>query len=129
MYDIGLVDSTGIFLSTVDESTIARYCGEEESLAHYLNTAYSIQKYIHDLSDKEMGFWCHKLSELCLRLSIQNLTHCNSYTYNQIFMNIHQLVRYYGEHEVNSVVRLLTDKNKKVSGSLLLQSVEKCASK
>ena len=79
MYDIGLVDSTGIFLSTVDESTIARYCGEEESLAHYLNTAYSI----HDLSDKEMGFWCHKLSELCLRLSIQNLTHCNSYTYNQ----------------------------------------------
>lgn len=42
MYDIGLVDSTGIFLSTVDESTIARYCGEEESLAHYLNTAYSI---------------------------------------------------------------------------------------
>lgn len=76
-----------------------------------------------------MGFWCYKLSELRLRLSIQNLTHCNSYTCNQILMNIHQLVRHYGEHEVNSFVRLLTDKNKKVSGSLLLQSVEKCANK
>ena len=129
MYEIGLIDCTGVFSPTIDENTIQLYCNGRGLHAHYLNTIYIMQIYVQDLSSKELSFWHHKLSELSLRLSLQDMADCNNDTCDQMLTHIHQLKRHYGEREVTNFMDLLSAKKEKVPGADLLLLFEKSASR
>ena len=129
MQEMRLIDSSGVFLPSVTEDIIQFYCASFQLHEKYLTTVYTMQKFIHDLSDKELSFWCHKLSELRLRLSLQDLTDDDSEVCDKMLTHLHQLFRHYGEDEVFDFLALLSSKNEKVPGVILQESIEKCASR
>ena len=127
--DVGVIDGTGTFLSYVTPDTLQSYCSTRNlSSPPYLNTVYTMQQYTHDLSDKELSFWSHKIHELRLYLDLQDLVH-GDIICDEMLMYAQLLVRHYGNDTVSKFVCALNSKKVGVTAALLQELIEKCARK
>ena len=130
LMDSDIIDCVGTFLPGVTENTIAQYCDSSEIDDYYLNCAFNLQQCIGQLSGKGLSFWNHKLSELCLRFSLQQLTGGDSSLCDKLIVHIYQMQRHYGEQEVLDFIELVSSKTQgNFPRDKLVELFSKCSSK
>ena len=130
LIDLEIIDSAGVFLPSTTEHTINLYCNSHELDMFFLRSVFFLQKNLRQLSGKELSFWNHKLGELRLRLSLQQLTGGNIDACDNLLVHIYQMQRHYGELEVLNFLKLICSESQRdVSYDELLKLLSKCSSK
>ena len=132
LVDSQIINSVGAFLPTITEDSIAQYCSSFEMKGYnqYLNSLFNLQQYMGQLSGRGLSFWNHKLGELCLRFSLQQLTGGDDSVCDKLIVHIYQMQRHYGEQEVLDFIELVSSKIKsKFPRDKLMELFSKCSSK
>ena len=127
----GIIDCIGTFLPGVTESTVQKYCISQNIDVLFFKTVFIMQMTIGQLSGKELPFWNHKLGELRLKLSIQQLIGGNSVVCDELLVYIYQMQSHYGGDEVlDFILELLTCQSQRdVPNNRLVDLFSKCSSK
>ena len=130
LIDLHIIDSNGMFLPNITEDAINLYSKTNEIDALFLRTIFIMQRYIGELSGKELTFWTHKLRELRLRLSLQLLTGDDNTMCDTLLVHAHQMQRHYGEQKVFDFVQLVySTSQRNISKDKLVDLFSKCSSK
>lgn len=130
LIDLEIINSIGVFLPNIPDHTIEVYCSSREVDVFFLETIFNMQKCIGQLSGKELSFWNHKLGELRLRLSLQQLAGSDNNVCDMLLVHVYQMQRHYGELEVLDFVGLLCCLNQRdIPNDKLVELFSKCSSK